>query len=35
MMILADPNTTNIDLTNFQSILDLYGVSISNGIIYV
>ncbi len=34
MMILADPNTTNIDLTNFQSILDLYGVSISNGIIY-
>lgn len=34
MLIMADPNTENIDLTNFQSILDLYGVSISNSIIY-
>lgn len=34
MMILSDPNTANVDLTNFQTILDLYGVSISNGVVY-
>ena len=34
IMILADPNTDNISLPNFQSILDVYGASISNGIIY-
>lgn len=34
MMILADPNTTNISLPNFQAILDLYGASISSGILY-
>lgn len=34
MMILADPNTDNISLPNFQAILDVYGASISNGIIY-
>lgn len=34
MMIVADPNITNISLPNFQAILDIYGASISNGIIY-
>ncbi|MGN1327144.1 MAG: Gldg family protein [Clostridia bacterium] len=34
IMILADPNYQGLDLTNFQSILDLYGASISNGILY-
>ena len=34
IMILADPNTTNISLPNFQTILDLYGATISNGVIY-
>ena len=34
VMILADPNTTNISLPNFQSILDVYGTTISNGIIF-
>lgn len=34
MMILANPNTTGISLSNFQTILDVYGASISNGIIF-
>ena len=32
LMILEDPNSDNKDLTNFQAILDVYGASISNGI---
>lgn len=34
IMALIDPNYKGIDLTNFQSILDIYGVSVSKGIIY-
>lgn len=34
IMILADPNYQGLELPNFQSILDLYGVSVSKGIIY-
>lgn len=34
MMILTEPNYRKADLTNFNSILDLYGVSISEGIIF-
>ena len=34
MMILAEPNYRKAELTNFNSILDLYGVSISEGIIF-
>lgn len=34
MMILADPNINNIGLPNFESILNLYGASISKSILY-
>lgn len=34
IMVLTEPNYAGLDLTNFQSILDLYGVSVSNGILY-
>lgn len=34
MMILVDPKTTNVSLPNFQNILDVYGASIVNGILY-
>lgn len=34
IMIFADPNTENISLPNFQAILDVYGASISDGILY-
>ena len=34
LMILADPNYQGINLTNFQQILDLYGASISTGMLY-
>lgn len=34
MMVLSDPNYEKVDLTNFNSILALYGVSESEGIIY-
>lgn len=34
MIILSDPITTDMSLPNFQSILDVYGASISNGILY-
>ena len=33
ILLLADPNVLQIDLTNFNRILDLYGFSISNGIL--
>lgn len=34
IMVLADPNYLGVELTNFQSILDLYGASVSDGILY-
>ena len=34
LMILEEPNYTGLTLTNFQKILDQYGVSISNGVIF-
>ena len=34
IVALVDPNTKKLDLTNFQSILDIYGVSVSDGVIY-
>lgn len=34
IIALVDPNYKNINLTNFQTILDMYGVSVSTGIIY-
>lgn len=34
MMVLADPNMNSISLPNFDSILDVYGASISSGILY-
>lgn len=34
LMVLADPNYKGVNLANFQTILDLYGVSISTGIVY-
>lgn len=34
MMILADPNAADINLQNFQTILETYGASISKGILY-
>lgn len=34
VLVLAEPNNNKVDLTNFQQILDLYGLSISNEILY-
>lgn len=34
LMILSDPNYTQVDLTNFEKILSQYGVSISTGEVY-
>ena len=34
LMILTEPNYGKVDLTNFNSLLSNYGVSISEGIIY-
>lgn len=34
ILLLLDPNLDNVKLTNFQKVLDEYGVSISNGIIF-
>lgn len=33
ILLLLDPNLDNIKLSNFQKVLDEYGVSVSNGII--
>lgn len=33
ILLLLDPNLENVKLTNFQKVLDEYGVSVSNGII--
>ena len=34
MLILADPNYQKVSIPNFEKILDIYGVSISSGVIY-
>ena len=33
ILLLLDPNLDNVKLSNFQKVLDEYGVSISNGVI--
>ena len=33
ILLLLDPNLENVKLTNFQKVLDEYGVSVSNGVI--
>ncbi len=34
LLIMKEPNTTGVDFKNFQTVLDTYGVKISNGIVY-
>lgn len=34
ILLLCGPNILGVDLTNFQSVLDQYGISVSNGIIF-
>ena len=34
LLLMCGPNLTGVDLTNFQTVLDEYGVSISNGVIF-
>lgn len=34
ILLMCGPNITNVNLTNFQKILDEYGVTISNGVIF-
>lgn len=34
IIALVDPNYKGINLTNFQAVLDIYGVSVSTGIVY-
>ena len=34
LLLMCGPNITGVDLTNFQTVLDEYGVSISNGIVF-
>lgn len=34
MIILSDPNYNKLTLTNFQSVLDVYGVQVSTGVIF-
>lgn len=34
LLLLLGPNLTGITLTNFQTVLDQYGVSIENGVIF-
>lgn len=33
ILLLLDPNLENVKLTNFQKVLDEYGISVSNGVI--
>ncbi len=33
ILLLLDPNLNNVKLTNFQKVLDQYGVSVSDGIV--
>ena len=34
ILLMCGPNLTGINLTNFQKVLDEYGISISNGVIF-
>lgn len=34
MLLMCGPNITNVQLTNFQKVLDEYGVTVENGVIY-
>ena len=34
LLIMKEPNTTGVDFKNYQTVLDTYGVKISNGIVY-
>lgn len=34
LLLMCGPNITGVDLTNFQTVLNEYGVNISNGIIF-
>ena len=34
LLLMCGPNITGTNLSNFQAVLDLYGVSISNGVIF-
>lgn len=34
VMIMTEPNYSKVDLTNFNAILSLYGVSVSDGVIF-
>lgn len=34
ILVMQDPNYTGIKLNNYQSILDLYGVSVSDGVVF-
>ena len=34
LLLMCGPNIQNVDFSNFQAVLDLYGVSISNGVVF-
>ncbi len=34
LLIMCGPNITNVELTNFQKVLDEYGVTIDNGVVF-
>lgn len=34
LLLMCGPNITGANLSNFQAVLDLYGVSISNGVVF-
>lgn len=34
LLLMCGPNITNVDLTNFQKVLDEYGVTIDNGVVF-
>ena len=34
LLLMCGPNITGVNLSNFQVVLDLYGVSISNGVVF-
>ncbi len=34
LLLMCGPNITNADLTNFQKVLDEYGVTIDNGVVF-
>ena len=34
ILLMCGPNLTGLDLTNFQKVLDEYGVSVSNGVVF-